>query len=173
MSEFIVQIMDTITVFRFILPLVAISIIFFAIKLTKPPREFLYLALSISWVAGFLNLLVDIIQQYYGFWHYTVGSLIFGFPIDLYISVSLVVGVAFPLVYWWLKSLHKKFVTLFVFVLPFYFLLQDYVAISVTGNAVITLDSPYWWIADFFSLSVILYGTLIAFNLFFLARTKN
>jgi len=163
--------MDTITVFRFLLPLVAISIVFLAIKLTKPPREVLYLALSISWVAGVLNLLVDIVQQHYGFWHYTVDNLIFGFPIDLYISVSLVVGVALPLVYWWLKSLHRKSVPLFVFALPFYFLLQDYVAISATGNAVITLDSPYWWIADFLSLSVILYGTLIAFN--FSLRSKN
>lgn len=155
--------MDTITISRF-LPLVAIIIVFLVMKLTSPPREVLRVAFTFSWIAGFLNLLVDIVEQHYGFWHYTAEYLIFGFPIDLYISVSLVVGIALPLVYWWLKSFHEKMVIPFLIILPFFFLLQDYVLIRATGYSIVVFDSPYWWLADFPSLCVILYGTLFVFN---------
>jgi hypothetical protein len=155
--------MDAITISRF-LPLVAIIIVFIAIKLTSPPREVSRVAFAFCWVAGFLNLLVDIPEQQYGFWHYAAGYLIFGFPIDLYISVCLVVGIALPLVYWRLKSFHKKMVTPFLIILPFYFLLQDYALIRATGYSIVVFDSPYWWLADFPSLCVILYGTLFVFS---------
>ncbi|MBN1363218.1 MAG: hypothetical protein JW976_00285 [Syntrophaceae bacterium] len=163
--------MDTITISRF-LPLVAIIIVFLVIKLTSPPREVFRVAFTFSWVAGFLNLLVDIVEQHYRFWHYTEKYLIFGFPIDLYISVSLVVGIALPLVYWWLKSFHEKMVIPFLIILPFFFLLQDYVLIKATGYSIVVFDSPYWWLADFPSLCVILYGTLFVFNVS-LRRKKN
>ena len=155
--------MDAITISRF-LPLVAIIIVFIAIKLTSPPREVARVAFTFCWSAGILNLLVDIVEQHYGFWHYTAGYLVFGFPIDLYISVSLVVGIALPLVYWRLKSFHEKMVTPFMIILPFYFLLQDYVLIRATGYSIVVFDSPYWWLADFPSLCVILYGTLFVFS---------
>ena len=156
--------MDAITISRFLLPIVAISIVFLAIKLTSPPREVSRVAFTFSWIAGFLNLLVDIVEQHYGFWHYTATYLVFGFPIDLYISVSLVVGIALPLVYWWLKSFHEKTIAPFLIILPFYFLLQDYVVIHASGNSLVVFDNPYWWLADFLSLCVILYGTLFVFS---------
>jgi hypothetical protein len=162
--------MDAITISRF-LPLVAIIITFLAIKLTSPPREVLRIAFRFCWTAGLLNWLVDIPEQHFGFWHYTPQYLIFGLPIDLYISVSLVVGIALPLVYWWVKSFHEKMIIPFLMILPFYFLLQDYVMIKGTGYAVLVFDSPYWWLADFPSLCVILYGTLFVFSV--ALRRKN
>ncbi len=163
--------MDAITISR-LLPLVAISIVFLTIKLISPPREVSRVAFTFCWSAGILNLLVDIVEQHYGFWHYTARYLVFGFPIDLYISVSLVVGIALPLVYWWLKSFHEKTVIPFLIILPFYFLLQDYVLIRVTGYSIVVFDSPYWWLSDFPSLCVILYGTLFVFSISLLHKNN-
>jgi hypothetical protein len=155
--------MDAITVSRF-LPLVAIGILFIAVKLISPPRDVLRTAVTFCWSAGVLNYLVDIFEQRYGFWHYTQEYLIGGYPLDLYFSVCLVVGIALPLLYWRLKSFHPKTVVPFLIVLPFFFLLQDYILIRATGYNIVVFDSPYWWASDFPSLCVILYGTLFVFN---------
>jgi hypothetical protein len=162
--------MDAITISRF-LPLVAIIIVFLTIKLISPPREVSRVAFAFCWVAGLLNLLVDIVEQHYGFWHYTANYLFFRFPIDLYISVSLVVGISLPLVYWWVKTFHRKMIIPFLIILPFYFLLQDYILIKATKHAIVVFDSPQWWLADFPSLCVILYGTLFVFSV--ALRHKN
>lgn len=162
--------MDAITVSRF-LPVVAIIILFIAVKLISPPRNVLRTAATFCISAGILNYLVDIFEQRYGFWHYTEKYLICGIPIDLYFSVCLVVGIALPLFYWWIKTFHKKMLVPFLIILPFFFLLQDYILIRSTGYNIVVFDSPYWWVADFPSLCVILFGTLFIFNL--ALRRKN
>lgn len=156
--------MDAIAVSRF-LPVVAIIIVWIAIKIISPPRIVLHTAVMFCWSAGLLNWLVDIPEQYYGFWHYTEKYPIYsGLPLDLYFSVSLVVGIALPLLYWRVKSFHRNLVIPFLIILPFFFLLQDYILIRATGYAIVVFDSPYWWASDFPSLSVILFGTLLVFN---------
>ena len=149
---------------RILLIHLGIGSIFLVVKLIKPPKQMLFSALTFCWLAGLLNLIVDFFEQHFGFWHYTLDGLIFSFPLDLYIAVSFFIGGSLCLIYWWVYSFHKKWLALFLIVLPFYFLLQDYVVISATGRKVIIFDNPYWWAADFVALSIILYGTLLAFN---------
>ncbi len=158
--------MDLITIFRFLLIPIGIGTIFLAVKLIKPPKKIIFLALSLCWVAGGLNLIVDIIQQNFGIWQYAVPGLVLGYPIDLYVAVSLVLGGAAPLIYWWLRSYQKKWLLPFLFLLPCYLLLQDYLVITLTGNAVIQLQNSYWWLVDFVALIVITWGTLFVFRCF-------
>jgi len=164
--------MNAITVSRF-LPLVAIIIVLIAVKLISPPRGVLRTAVTFCWSAGVLNYLVDIFEQRYGFWHYTEEYLIWGYPLDLYFSVCLVVGIALPIFFWWLKSFYPKRVVPFLIVLPFFFLLQDYVLIRATGYAIVVFGSPCWWLADFPALCVILYGTLFVFHTALRYRHKS
>ncbi|PIR43870.1 hypothetical protein COV24_00420 [candidate division WWE3 bacterium CG10_big_fil_rev_8_21_14_0_10_32_10] len=164
--------MDTILIFRCLLPIIGFLGVILSVKFIKPPKKILYLSLRLGWIAGVLNLIVDAIQQHFKFWHYTVDNLYFGFPLDLYVSVSLVVGVVLPLIYWYLQSFNPKRLTLFILILPLYFLLQDYLVTKATGDRVLMLDSPYWWISDFLSLIVIVWGTLFIFN-YFLSRINN
>lgn len=165
-------IMDMITLSRF-LPLVSILIVLLAIKLISPPREVLRIAFMYCWSAGLFNWLVDIPEQHYGFWHYTSEYLAFGIPIDLYFSVSLVVGAALPILYWWVKSFHRKMLMPFLMILPFYFLMQDYILITSTKYAIVIFDSPYWWLADFPSLCVIVYGPIIVFSIALRRRSNE
>ena len=113
---------------------------------------------------GVLNFLVDVIQQESGFWHYTANYLVYGYPLDLYITVSLVAGCSIPLFYLWMLKVNSKWRKPFVFLLPFYFLLQDYVVIKVTDNKVMILDSSYWWISDLVSLTIISWGIIFLFR---------
>lgn len=152
---------DLITIFRLLLIPIGIGSIFLVVSLTKPSKEVLYRILNFCWVAGVLNFLVDIFQQNNGFWYYTVDYLIAGYPIDLYIAVSLVIGGAVPLLYNWLKIYYRKWSVVFIFILPLYLLLQDYVVIKMTGTSVIYIESPYWWIVDLICVTVISWGTLL------------
>lgn len=153
--------LDIITICRFLLIPVGIGSIFLVAGLTKPSKEVLYRVLRFCWVAGVLNLLVDIVQKNTGFWHYTADYLIGGYPLDLYIAVSLIIGVAVPLFYHWLHQFHPQWKMVFVLLLPLYLLLQDYLAITATGTAVISIDSPYWWISDLICVTIIALGTLL------------
>ncbi len=162
--------MDVILLFRFLLPIIAIIGFFLTTKWVNPPTNVFKLVLKICWIAGILNLFVDLFQQHSGFWHYSINGLALGlFPIDLYISVSLVVGGIVPLIYWKIRAINNKWIIPFILSTHFYLLFQDYLVTKVAENKVLVIDSPYWWLADFFSLAVILYGTLVVFD-YFLAR---
>lgn len=136
------------------------------------PRKIVYLALFLSPIAGALNILVDIFQQRFHFWHYTFKYLVFNLPLDFYISVSLMLGVIIPIIYWWIKIKCKNFLVLFLIILPIYFLGQDYLVISLSQETIISLDKASWWLSDLVSLTIIIYGTLIIFQ-HFLKRIKN
>jgi len=107
---------------------------------------------------------VDVVQFKIKFWHYTVPGTLWGYPFDLYFAVSLIVGIIIPLVYWQVEHLSQKLVIPFILSLPFYFLFQDYVVIKVTSNKIVFVDSPYWWVGDFFALTIITWGTLFVFH---------
>ena len=143
----------------------AVSVVV-AIRLFKPPPAVMSRALRLCWTAGALNLAVDILQQHFGFWHYTLSGLVLGLPLDLYVAVSFFIGGTLCLAFWWVATHHSTWIIPLLAILPCYLLLQDYVAISATGTNVIALESPSWWIADFFSLALILYGTLFVFHHF-------
>lgn len=157
---------SSITLARFLLPLLGIGSILLVTKLTHPPKKVLQFALELSWIPGVLNLLADIVQERLGFWHYTASNLPFGFPFDLYVTVSLILGCTLPLMYYWLKSSRSRLVTPLLIFLPIYLLLQDYTVQKITGGAVLVWDSPYWWISDFIALATITWTTLFVFNYF-------
>lgn len=152
----------SILICRLLLIPIGIGSVFLVVKLTKPSKENLHLILKFCWIAGILNLLVDIIQMNSGFWHYAANYLVAGYPPDLYIAVSLIIGATVPLVYQWLHQSHPQWKIVFILLLPPYLLLQDYTAIKLTGSAIISIDSPNWWISDIFSVAVIAWGALIA-----------
>jgi hypothetical protein len=133
----------------------------------------LLLALQLCWIPGVLNLLVDILEEHYGFWHYTANNLFFGFPFDLYVAVSLVIGITLPLVYYCLKVSHPRWVTPLVLLLPLYLLLQDYTVQKITGDAVVVWDSPYWWASDLLALTTITWSTLLIVNYFALRQKPH
>ncbi len=158
--------MSVITIIRVGLIFAGAGSIFLVAKLVRAPKYLVTLVFRMCWIAGILNLIVDFFEQKYGFWHYTANGLVLGFPLDFYIAVSFFVGGSLCLVYWWVYSKHPKWVVPFMAVLPFYFVFEDYIAVTFTHGLVGKFDSPYWWIADFFCLIIIVWGTLFTFKYF-------
>jgi hypothetical protein len=155
---------DSLTIFRFVLPFIGIGIFALAAKLIKPPKKILLLTLKLCWITYALCFLFDVIGTHYGFWHYTMDHLIFGLPLDIYLTISLVYGGALLLLYWWLRSYHTKWVTLFIIILPFYGLLRDYLGQKATGSTFLVWDNPYWWIPDFFAYAIALWSVIYVFK---------
>jgi len=156
--------MEHIVIIRAFLIPGALVIFLLVAALVKPPKRILERALGWCWGVGLMNFIVDVVQEHFGFWHYTIGNLFFSYPIDLYIAASLVVGGAIPLIYWRLQFSHPKWIAPITVLLPFYFLLEDYLVQRSTGSMVVIWDSPYWWSADFISLSFILWVAFFIFT---------
>ncbi len=157
--------MDTVTIFRFILPFIALGIFTLAVKLIKPPKNIANLALKLCWITAVLNIFADIIGIRFGFWHYTMSHLLYGLPLDLYITISLVYGGALLILYWWIRKFHSKWVLPFVLILPFYGLFRDYFGQKLTSNSFLVWDYSYWWIPDFLSWAIGLWTLLLIFNI--------
>ena len=156
--------MKFITVLRFLLPLLGIGIFVLAARLIKPTKYIVSLALRLCWITGALNLLWDIIGTRCRIWHFTLNQLLFGLPLDLYVTVSLVYGGALLLVFWWLRTKHSTWVRPFIVILPIYGVLRDYFGQKATGTAFLIWDNPYWWVVDFFAWASGLWIVLFAFN---------
>ena len=161
---------NNIIITRFLLPLVSIGIVFVVNKSIKPPKEVFLTALKFCWVAGVVNLIVDIFQEYFRFWHYTINYSIFGFPIDLYFSVSLIIGIAISVLYWWLIIFHKKYALAIIVLINIYLVLQDYLVFTLGGDLVIVRDNQYWWVIDYISIALIIWITIFVFNYFLLKK---
>jgi hypothetical protein len=156
--------MQALPILRFLLPLLGLGIFAVAAKLIRPPKSILFLTLKLCWVAGTLNLLWDIIGTHYRFWHFTISHLLFGLPLDLYVTVSLVYGGALLLLYWWLRTKHSGWVPIFVVILPFYGVLRDYLGQKATGATFLVWDNSYWWIPDFFGWATGLWSLIFIFE---------
>jgi hypothetical protein len=156
--------MEFITILRFLLPLLGLGIFALTARLVKPTKNIVPLALRLCWITGVLNLLWDVIGTRCRVWHFTLNHLLFGLPLDLYVTVSLVYGGALLLVYWWLRTKHSTWVLTFVVILPIYGVLRDYFGQKVTGTAFLVWDNPYWWIVDFFAWASGLWIVIFAFN---------
>ena len=163
---FNISVAELITIFRLLMIPLGIGAIFLAIKLEHPPKRIWHLALKLCWVAGVLNLLTDATQQYFGFQRYTIDGLFLGFPLDLYITISFVVGVGLCLVFWRLEKSHQKWLIWAISILLAYALLEDYLVVKFTNSQVMWVNMPYWIISDFVSISIIILGTLFIFNHF-------
>jgi hypothetical protein len=151
-------------VWSMLIPLGILSILA-AIYFFKPPRAVALSILSVSWIAGLLNFIVDFVQQHYGFWHYTIRGIFLGYPLNLYIAVSLIVGGAISITFWRIRTSFPKWVLPFLFLLPAYLTLQDYVFVSLTGNQILRVENPFWWSVDFIALCALSWGTLAATTL--------
>lgn len=149
---------------RFLLPIIGLSIVLVTKGLIKPPKRVFNTALMFCWVAGVTNFVVDIFEKRLGFWHYTANHLLFGYPFDLYIAVSLVIGLAIPILYWWLQNFYKSWALFIILILNVYFVVEDSVVFRVAGNAAGIRDSIYWWVADFISIAAIIWISLFVFN---------
>ena len=149
---------------RLLLPVLGLGIFAFAAGLIKPAKHIIPLALKLCWIPGALNLLWDIIGTRWRIWHFTLDHLVFGFPLDLYLTVSLVYGGTLLLVFWWLKTKHPTWVLPFVAILPVYGVLRDYFGQKATGSSFLVWDNRYWWIVDFFAWATGLWITIFAFN---------
>lgn len=156
--------MDPFTIGRILLPLLSAVIFAFAASMFKPPKPVLLRTLKFCWVIGFLNLVADVIGTRLSFWHYTVGHLLFGLPVDIYITVSLAYGGIFLFLYWWLRSYHPRWAMPFAIILPFYGLLRDYLGQHFTGDLFLVWDSPTWWIPDLLSWAIGMWLTLFLFD---------
>lgn len=143
-----------------------IGVVLLAIKFEHPPKRVLHLAFKLCWVAGVLNLLTDATQQYFGFQHYTVRGLFLGFPLDLYIMISFVVGVGLCLVFWRFEKFHQRLLVWAISILLAYLILEDYLFVKFTNNQVMWVNIPYWIVSDFVSICVIILGTFFIFNHF-------
>lgn len=151
---------------RLLLPVMGIGIFAFAASLIKPAKHIVPLALKLCWITGAFNLFWDIIGTRCRIWHFTLNHLVFGLPLDLYVTISLVYGGALLLVFWWLRTKHPTWVLPFVAILPVYGVLRDYFGQKATGSAFLIWDNPYWWIVDFFAWASGLWITIFAFNRF-------
>ena len=156
--------MHALAILRLVLPLLGMGIFALAAKLIRPPKRILFLTLKLCWVAGMLNLLWDIIGTHYRFWHFTMDHLLFGVPLDLYVTVSLVYGGALLLVYWWLRTEHSAWVPIFVAILPFNGVLRDYLGQKATGTTFLVWDNSRWWIPDFFAWATGLWSLIFIFD---------
>ena len=156
--------MGFIAALRLVLPVFGLGIFAFAASLIKPAKHIMLLALKLCWIPGALNLLWDIIGTRCRIWHFTLNHLVFGLPLDLYVTVSLVYGGALLLAFWWLRLKHPRWVLPFVAILPVYGVLRDYLGQKATGSSFLVWDNPYWWIVDFFAWATGLWTTIFAFN---------
>ncbi|MGB8310287.1 MAG: hypothetical protein WCE81_00265 [Halobacteriota archaeon] len=158
--------MDTLTVFRVVLPAIGIVIFVLVATLTRAPRYVTFSALEVCWVAGLISLVADAVANVLHFWHYTLNPLYYGLPIDFYVTVSLVYGGAVSLIYWRIShSKYKTFALYFVIALPFYGLVRDFFAMRVSGSTFLVWDHPLWWIADFIAWAAGLWTTILVFHL--------
>lgn len=98
--------------------------------------------------------------------------MVFNLPLDWYITVSLIIGIVFPLVYWKVRRFDSKLIIPSVLILNLYLVLQDYTVQKITGDAVLIWQSPYWWISDFLSIAIILWSMILTFN-YFLTRDPS
>ena len=99
--------MDTLTIFRVVLPVIAIVIFFLAATLTRAPRYVTSSAVEVCWIAGLISLVADTLADVFHIWHYTLSPIYYGLPIDFYVAVSLVYGGAVSLIYW--RISHSKY----------------------------------------------------------------
>lgn len=156
--------MEAVTILRFLLPIMGIGIFALAARLIGPPERIVLLALKLCWITGAANLFWDVIGTRCRLWHFTMNHVLFGLPLDLYVTVSLVYGGALLLVYWWVQTNYPRCTSLFVAVLPFYGLLRDYVGQKMTGSVFLVWDTPYWWIPDFVAWATGLWSLIFVFN---------
>src|SRR5260370_2074915 len=99
--------MEFVRVLRLLLPILGIGIFVLVARLIKPTRHIVLLALKLCWITGSLNLLWGIIGTRCRILHFTLNHLVFGLPLDLYVTVRLVYGGALLSVYSCLKTNHS------------------------------------------------------------------
>jgi len=142
--------LDTLTIFRVVLRVIAIAIFALVATLTRAPRYVTSSALEICRIAGLISLVADTLAEVFHIWHYTLSPVYYGLPIDFYVTISLVYGGAVSLIYWRIShSKYKAFAPYFVVALPFYRLVRDFFVMRVSGTTFLVWDHPLWWIADF------------------------
>lgn len=133
-------------------------------RLTRAPREILGRAFFIGLLFGAINLLVDVISIFGGFWHYNLPGLFWGFPLDLYFSGALVYGAGVLLLYRWLRQHYPDWVMPFLIFLPLWGLSRDALGSWATGSIFITWDHPLWWAVDLLGWAAMFYIPLYLFS---------
>ncbi|HZD59897.1 MAG TPA: hypothetical protein VE439_05535 [Anaerolineae bacterium] len=124
-------------------------------------------ALQVGILTGIINIAADAIGLSLNLWHYNLSNLIFGFPLDIYITVAIVFGGVALMIFWWIRQHQPRWILPFLIFLPIYGLARDYTWSRLT-DAVIAFDSPYWWIGDILAWMVVFWIPIYVFN-----RTTN
>lgn len=159
--------MENILSLRILIFAVTLTLLLLSVKLTGAPFKILRISLSLSWIAGLLAALLDLIAVKLHFWHYLPGYLFFGLPPDLYISVSIIAAVL-GIIYWYLRKSQSPLVNLFIIIVPGLGFFNDLLGNLLTGNKLPVWDSPYWFLADF-TIWTICWGIMIVIYNYFLS----
>ncbi len=154
--------------FHVLLPTVGIALFVIVCWVLRPPVKVWISILAFAWVVGLLNLVVDIVQQNIGMWHYTLGNP-YGYPFSLYGAISLL-GATLAVLYWRFLVNKKYNPGILLLLVIAYLVVQDYVFITLTGDTVVVFDHPSWWISDFLSISVIVWGTFFMYKTFVFSK---
>jgi len=150
------------TVFRILAPLLSLGLLLLAIVFTKPPSHILFGILSLSWVAGVLNILVDLLAHRLGWWHYPFRPLVWGVPLDIYATiVTPVFGFVVPLLFWKILEFSADLALIFFLFFPLFGLLRDYGWAKTTNNKLIVWDIPNWWVYDLLAWVVVIWPVLL------------
>ncbi|HEY3373513.1 MAG TPA: hypothetical protein VGK02_00415 [Candidatus Aquicultor sp.] len=156
--------MDIFTIARFMFPFIGVAIFILFSRYLLVPRFIQQRALLAGLLAGVVNMAVDAAGFALKLWHYDIGHLVAGFPLDLYITAAIVYGAVVLIVYWWIRGHHQNWIVPFLLFLPLYGLGRDYLGTLVAGATFITWDNPYAWIADFFGWMAIFWIPIYVFN---------
>lgn len=140
--------MDFVTTSRFLLPIVAILVFIIIASLTKAPKLIIWKMVSISWVTMLLVASSMAVGIELGIWHYTLNYLFFGHPLDRYLAAGIAYGSGFGLLYWWFSKFHKKYLTIFLIIVPFWGPVTDYFGTKMTRTTFWEVTNPYWLLAD-------------------------
>lgn len=119
------------------------------ITLTKPPKVVLYRIITICWLPFVFFVGVDLLGIKLHWFYYTMKPLLFNLPIDLYLSGLLLYGIGVPIIFWWLKTINRKVMVLFVLALPFVGFIYDYMMYLLVKDKFVVIEKNYIFIIYF------------------------
>lgn len=164
--------MDPNITIRILIFLFALVATWLTVRLTRIPKDKLATITTYAGIAGVINLLVDIPQQTLDFWQYRGDFLWLGlFPLDLYLAVSIGIGIGLVSLAWYIRHYFPKALPWFLLLTPVYFYLQDMAFIHISDDLFLEITSPGAYASDLIGVTIITLGTLVLTRRFW--HTRN